>query len=120
MSGKCSRTSTLGISVGGVIITSQGYIARTILSSFSSICRSDCCDPSSGVLENYPETLPLYCSSQVSEAYNAPFNMDELLVALEGCCNTSTGPDGINNQMLTRHPLTGKEFLLSMYNCAFV
>jgi hypothetical protein len=42
--------------------------------------------------------------------------MDELLAALDRCRNTSPGPDGIHNQMLSHLPPAGREFLLSMYN----
>jgi hypothetical protein len=46
--------------------------------------------------------------------------MDELLAALERHHNTSPGPDGIYNCILTHLPSTGKEFLLSMYNHIWV
>jgi hypothetical protein len=52
MSGKFNRTTTPGISVGGVTITSQADIANTIASCFSTICNSDNYDPSFKVIKD--------------------------------------------------------------------
>jgi hypothetical protein len=42
--------------------------------------------------------------------------MDELVTALDCCCNTSPNPNIIHNQMLSHLLPTSKEFQLSMYN----
>jgi hypothetical protein len=41
--------------------------------------------------------------------------MDELLLAIGRSCNTSPGPDGIHNQMLSHLSPSAKEFLLSLF-----
>jgi hypothetical protein len=116
MSDKCNRTTIPGISVGGATTTSQADIANTIASCFSTICSSDNDFPSFKVIKYNADTLPLDFTPRVAESYNAIFSMDELLAALDRCRNTSTGPDGIHNQMLSHLPPAGREFLLSMYN----
>jgi hypothetical protein len=62
------------------------------------------------------EALLLNFSSWFTEAYTAPFSMDELLVPFQCSGNTSPGPDGIHNFMLSHLSQAGREFLLSMYN----
>jgi hypothetical protein len=42
--------------------------------------------------------------------------VDELLVALECCYNTSPGFDNIHNEMLSHLPSTSREFLLCICN----
>jgi hypothetical protein len=114
MSGKCNRTLIPGISVGGAVITSQADIANTIVSSFSLVCSSENYDPCLGAIKNSTETLRLNFTPRRTEAYNTTNSMDELLAALERCRNTSPGPDGIHNEMLSHLPPAGKEFLLSI------
>jgi hypothetical protein len=60
--------------------------------------------------------LTLNFTPRVAAAYDAILTMDGLLAALDRCRNTSTGPDGIHNEMLSHLPLAGKEFMLSVYN----
>jgi hypothetical protein len=74
---------------------------NTIPSSFSLVCSSDNYDPCSRAINNSSETLPLNFTPHVTEAYNTTFTMDELLAALERCCNLYLGPDGIRNEMLS-------------------
>jgi hypothetical protein len=46
----------------------------------------------------------------------APSSMDELLLAIGRSRNTSPGPDGIHDQLLSRLSPSAKEFLLSVFN----
>jgi potassium voltage-gated channel Eag-related subfamily H protein 8 len=62
------------------------------------------------------KTFPLNFTHRFFETCNAIFNMDERLAALGRCRNTSPGPDGIQNEMLSHVPLAGKKSLLSAYN----
>jgi hypothetical protein len=48
--------------------------------------------------------------------YNVPFSMDERLLAIGRPRNTSSGPDGIHNQILSHLSPSAKEFLLSLFN----
>jgi Na+/H+-dicarboxylate symporter len=79
MSGKCNHTSISDISVGAAVLTSQAYTAITITLTFSSVCRS--CNYYSffKAIKDSAEALSLYFSSQVAEAYNTVFSMDEFL-----------------------------------------
>jgi hypothetical protein len=114
MSGECNQTSILGISFGTAILTSQADITNTITSTFSSVCRIM-------ILVLEPLRTAQKCVlSSVTEAYNFPFSMDELLAALEHSSNTSPGPSSIHNLMLSHLPAAVREFLLSMYNCIWM
>jgi hypothetical protein len=97
-SGKCNQTSILGIPVGSIIVTSQASIANTIISSCSSVCNSDNCDYIFRVLKDDAKTVFLQFSSWVVQVYNADFNIDELLTALEHYCNISPGPNSVPNR----------------------
>jgi hypothetical protein len=89
MSGKCNHTSISGI------ITSQADTASTLTFSFSSVCSFSSYDPSTKILKDSAETLPLNVSFQVFEVYNTPLSTDRL----------------------RHHPPTSKEFLLFVYSC---
>lgn len=73
-------------------------------------------DPSFELLKDNAEPLLLNFVSLLIEPYNASFSMDKLLGVLDNCCSTSAGPDGIENQVLSHLPSTGKAFLLPTYS----
>jgi potassium voltage-gated channel Eag-related subfamily H protein 8 len=116
MPGKCTRALIPGFTVGSDVITPQADIVITTASSFSMVCRYDNYDPRFRVFKDSAKIFPLNFAPRVTEANNNTFSMDEFLTPLERCRNTSPGPDGIQNEMLSHLPPTGKEFILCIHN----
>jgi potassium voltage-gated channel Eag-related subfamily H protein 8 len=104
------------LSAGHAVLTSQADIANTMASCSATVCSSDNYGPDFGAIKNKADTLSLNFTPLMAKACDAIFTMDELLAALDRCRNTSSGPNGIHNEMLSHLPLAGKEFLLSVYS----
>lgn len=98
-----------------LILFHYGYTLPTHF-SLIVLTSSDNYEPSFKILKYRAEPLLLNFASQLTELCSAPFNLDELLTALEHYHSTSPGPNGIHNLILSHLPPTGKEFLLSMYS----
>jgi hypothetical protein len=109
MSGKCRSTTVPGLSVNGVAITSQCDVANALAASFASASSSDRYDPTFLWIKVNAESSPLHFNSRNLECYNAPFSMDELLLAIGRSRNTSPGPDGSTTRCCLTSPLLRME-----------
>jgi hypothetical protein len=78
-------------------------------------CVCDRYDPTFFRIKDNAERSPLHFNFQNLEC-NAPLSMDELLLAVGRSRNTSPGPDGIHNQMLSHLSPSAKEIFRSLFN----
>jgi hypothetical protein len=82
MSGKCRSITVPGLSVNGVAITTQCDVSTALASSFASASSSDRYDHTFLRIKGNGERSPLHVHSQNHECYNAPFSMDERILAI--------------------------------------
>jgi preprotein translocase subunit SecG len=90
MSNKCNDPSISGISVGGTVIMYQAGTANTLASFFFHLFV---------FLIIIMICIELLTKTQ-KQNHCTSSSADKLLTALDCCCNTSAGPDGIHNQVI--------------------
>ena len=114
--GKGGTATINHLKVGDRLITDKKAVANLLASTISKNSSSTHYSSDFQRVKQTKESKPCDFSTDESEAYNLPFNFDELKSALQKCNDSAAGLDTIHYQLLTHLPDSALYVLLAVFN----
>lgn len=104
------------LKINNSLVLDQELISECLAESFESISSSNNYSKTFLSFKNISEQNKLLIPADNFESYNSPILFNELSDSLSDCKGSSPGPDNIHYDMILNLSLSGKKFLLNLFN----